>query len=88
LRSGTDISTIFSKKSKITKETEIFSTSKSKLKVAHKSPILTSRNEKLTTHQTNLSQKVDEILDKIKSKGYESLTDEDKEILYQASKDK
>jgi hypothetical protein len=31
---------------------------------------------------------VDEILDKIKSKGYESLTDEDKEILYQASKDK
>ncbi|MFZ1526854.1 MAG: rhomboid family intramembrane serine protease [Saprospiraceae bacterium] len=89
LRSGTDISTLFSKKSKMSpKRTGIFSTSKTKLKVAHKSPSLTSRNEKLTTHQTNLSQKVDEILDKIKSKGYESLTDEDKEILYQASKDK
>jgi repressor of nif and glnA expression len=54
--------------------------------VAHKAPSLTNRNEK-QVKQNNMSQRVDEILDKIKSKGYDSLTEEEKEILYQASKD-
>jgi hypothetical protein len=30
--------------------------------------------------------RVDEILDKIKQTGYDSLTDEEKDVLYQASK--
>lgn len=54
------------------------------LKVAHKSERLVRQNTK--TENKSLSIRVDEILDKIKQKGYDSLTDEEKEVLYQASK--
>jgi len=87
LRSGTDLSAPFDRSSSIlSKKPKLFSSSKSKLKVAHKAPSLINRKEK-QTKDYNLSQRVDEILDKIKSKGYDSLTEEEKEILYQASKD-
>lgn len=56
----------------------------SHLKVAHKSERLTKQRE--TSINKPLSMRVDEILDKIKQKGYDSLTDEEKEVLYQASK--
>ncbi|MCE2789009.1 MAG: rhomboid family intramembrane serine protease [Saprospiraceae bacterium] len=51
------------------------------LKVAHKSSALTQK-----TNNENSSSVIDQILDKIKLRGYESLTAEEKEILYQASK--
>lgn len=56
----------------------------SHLKVAHKSDKL--RNKSQPPQSKPLSTLVDEILDKIKQKGYDSLTDEEKEVLYQASK--
>jgi len=56
----------------------------SHLKVAHKSERLVRQNTK--TENKPLSTRVDEILDKIKQKGYDSLTAEEKEVLYQASK--
>ncbi len=51
------------------------------LKVAHKSSVL---NQKISSQ--NSSSVIDHILDKIKLRGYDSLTAEEKEILYQASK--
>ncbi len=53
----------------------------SKLKVAHKSSVLRKSNPSPSP------SRVDDILDKIKLKGYDSLTDEEKEILYKASKE-
>jgi len=87
LRKGTDISAPFNnmgdrlmngnKKQKHTKTV---------LKVAHRSPELTQKQAKNTSTKSDISVRVDEILDKIKQKGYDSLTDEEKEVLYQASK--
>lgn len=54
------------------------------LKVAHKSDGWPSRYQ--NKQSKPLSIMVDDILDKIKQKGYDSLTDEEKEVLYQASK--
>jgi len=45
------------------------------------------RKDKFKRDVVTLSDKVDMILDKIKQTGYDSLSDEEKEILYQASKD-
>ena len=59
---------------------------KTVLKVAHRSPELTQKQAKNTSTKSDISVRVDEILDKIKQKGYDSLTDEEKEVLYQASK--
>ena len=47
---------------------------------------LTQKQAKNTSTKSDISVRVDEILDKIKQKGYDSLTDEEKEVLYQASK--
>jgi hypothetical protein len=47
------------------------------------------RNEALNayTSKQNNQKRIDEILDKINQKGYDSLTKEEKEILMKASKD-
>jgi len=59
---------------------------KSPLKVKFKSDKIKNMSEHRSDHETSMQQKVDEILDKIKRKGYASLTDIEKETLYQASK--
>lgn len=55
---------------------------KSKLKVTFKSEKIKSK----TNNDQDLQVEVDKILEKIKAKGYGSLSDEEKETLYQASK--
>ncbi|MBL0023796.1 MAG: rhomboid family intramembrane serine protease [Saprospiraceae bacterium] len=86
LRSGIDISKIFSAdKSKFIKSNRSPLYTKSKLKIAHKAETILKKIHPDTENKP-ISLKVDEILDKIKSSGYDSLTAEEKEILYQASK--
>ena len=87
LRSGTDLSVYFNN------FIEILSFKRKKqpvkrgnLKVAHRSELIEKKSSHARTRPNNISSRVDEILDKIKQKGYGSLTDEEKEILYQASK--
>ena len=60
---------------------------KTSLKVTH----VASKKRVIKKHRTSatsidLQKQVDVILDKIKVKGYDSLTDEEKEILFTASK--
>jgi len=58
---------------------------RSNLKVAHKA----SENQRQNIQNKNnynVPTRVDEILDKIKQTGYDSLTNEEKDVLYQASK--
>lgn len=60
---------------------------RSPLKVTHvgRSRSAAKKSAPITT-ATDLQKQVDVILDKIKVKGYDSLTDEEKEILFKASK--
>lgn len=88
LRSGTDLSAIFKREKKLLpKRSDNFNRTKSKLKVAHKASSVATTKERTSARNSDLSQRVDEILDKIKQNGYNSLTDEEKDILYQASKE-
>ncbi|MBK9255328.1 MAG: rhomboid family intramembrane serine protease [Saprospiraceae bacterium] len=58
------------------------------LRVEHKADNTQRRPEmKQQKSRSGLQQKVDQILEKIKNSGYDSLTDEEKEILFQASKE-
>ncbi len=78
LRNGTDLSAIFYKKDTSSRRKN------PNLRIAHK-----SENNRKTQSQTKTSDsisEVDRILEKIKRQGYESLTDEEKEVLYKASK--
>ena len=60
---------------------------KSPLKVKFKSDkIKTMSDHRSSSSSDSLQQEVDKILEKIKREGYESLTDAEKETLYQASK--
>lgn len=77
LRKGTDITSIF-------KLFKLKRTRSTKLKISHKAAIL--QEKKNIPEKKNIVLRVDEILDKINQKGYDSLTDEEKEILYRASK--
>lgn len=58
---------------------------KAKMKVAHRSKLVkpTKKKEKIDTSN---QERLDQILDKIKQKGFDNLSDEEKEFLYQASK--
>ena len=58
---------------------------KSNLKVTYRSPEI-NRMDKIPGRSKSMQSVVDEILEKIKHSGYESLTDTEKEVLYQASK--
>jgi len=60
---------------------------RSKLKVVHKGKVATSTYS--YRHQSDLpnQEEIDEILDKISVEGYESLTAQEKEVLFKASKD-
>lgn len=59
--------------------------SKAKMEVVHSQRKSTNKRKK-SDSSIDLQKKVDEILDKINASGYESLSAEDKEILFQASK--
>jgi len=59
---------------------------KSPLSVKYKSEKIKTMSERRQDADDNLQSKVDAVLDKIKKKGYNSLTDAEKEILYKASK--
>ncbi len=87
LRSGTDLSKYFNDIPGIfrSKNSKIKAPGR-KLKIAHKSELLSSKSSSVKTNPKNLSSRVDEILDKIKLHGYDCLSEEEKEILYQASK--
>ena len=57
-------------------------TSRSSFKVVHKSEPKQEKNQR----SANTQDELDRILDKINQKGYDNLTQEEKEFLYQASK--
>jgi len=91
LREGTDLTAPFYKKGspygrppKKERTVKVEKTSRSKFKVV--------RNEAKTNNKGTLSQKpdqqkeLDRILDKINASGYNSLSDEEKDFLYRASK--
>ena len=59
---------------------------RSPLTVKYKSDKLKSMKDHRSDTDASMQAKVDAILDKIKKKGYDSLTDVEKETLYQASK--
>lgn len=59
---------------------------KSTLKVSHRAPSLIQKKQAQNKKTANINHQVDDILDKIKQHGYNSLSDEEKEILFQASK--
>ncbi|MGK0317663.1 MAG: membrane associated rhomboid family serine protease [Saprospiraceae bacterium] len=59
---------------------------KSPLKVKFKSDKIKNMAERRADTNNNNQVQVDQILDKIKQKGYESLSDAEKDILYKASK--
>ena len=59
---------------------------RSPLKVKFKSDKIKTMSDYRSDSEINMQQKVDAILDKIKKHGYDSLTDVEKETLYQASK--
>ncbi len=61
-------------------------TSRSPLKVEYKASVGQNRASGQSKTDLSFQEKLDTILDKIKSDGYESLTDEEKEFLFQASK--
>ncbi len=60
---------------------------KSPLKVKYKSVKIKRMSDYKSGNSGSMQQEVDRILDKIKRKGYDSLTDAEKETLYQASKE-
>lgn len=87
LRNGTDLSLYFNRFiDLITFNKKPSPKRKTTLKIAHKSEVLQQNSTKSQPTKTDISVRVDEILDKIKQKGYDSLTDEEKEVLYHASK--
>ena len=77
-KNGTDLSNIFSSFAKI------FS-SKSKMKVAYKRSV---NDEDYNACKIQLQHSIDEVLDKISKSGYESLSKEEKEILFNVSNQK
>jgi membrane associated rhomboid family serine protease len=62
------------------------SRNQSPLTVKYKSDKLKTMKDHRSDSEISMQQKVDAILDKINKKGYDSLTDIEKETLYQASK--
>ncbi|MFZ1750542.1 MAG: rhomboid family intramembrane serine protease [Saprospiraceae bacterium] len=88
LRKGTDLSVIFSREnSMFTRRRKAkMKPPNTKLKVAHKADSLTIRQKENQSKTENLTDRVDVILEKIKRNGYDSLTDEEKDVLYKASK--
>ena len=81
LRNGTDMGSLFYREKK--RETH---QRKPSLRVAHKAENLPSERMRSLSKQKDLTRQVDEILEKIKKNGYDSLSEEEKEILYKASK--
>lgn len=82
LRKGTDLTSGFDIFDRDKRQvSKIKKTPRKKLKVVH-SPT----QEKPKAKTSNQQEELDRILDKINDKGYEKLTDEEKEFLYQASK--
>lgn len=75
---GTDLSAI------ITSFSKVFS-AKGKMKVAYKR---SATDEDYNASKIQLQHKIDEILDKISKSGYESLSKEEKEILFKVSNQK
>jgi membrane associated rhomboid family serine protease len=85
LQNGTDLSSWFYKKKSVrSKSNTMFSKGTSPLKVSHKSEKLIPK--KPVQDKDHFAGRVDQILEKIKAQGYDSLTDEEKEVLYLASK--
>jgi membrane associated rhomboid family serine protease len=59
---------------------------KSKLKVAHKN-VHTNKQNKAEKNKAEIQKRIDAILDKISQSGYDSLSKEEKELLFNYSKD-
>ena len=87
LRRGVDLSVGFNKVwDKIVDLFDGKKSRKSKLKVSHKQRSAYKKVSDKKDKDEQLQKKVDEILDKINEKGYDQLTDEEKEFLFLASK--
>ena len=83
LRSGTDLTTafnVFSRENSPSKKVK--KTSRKKFKVVHSA----SKSDNTAKPVSSQQEELDRILEKITDKGYENLSDEEKEFLYQASK--
>jgi hypothetical protein len=59
---------------------------KRKTQKAHSAPFTATRGGRAPQDELSYQQRLDKILDKIKDSGYESLSVEEKEFLYNASK--
>lgn len=81
MKKGRDFSNGFNRLLQKLKE---FFKRKSKIKVVHKRSV---SDEEYNAKRKIKQQEIDEILDKISSSGYESLTKKEKEILFKASND-
>jgi hypothetical protein len=57
------------------------------MKVVHTVPKRPISDEKYNDIKVTKQQRIDQILDKINKSGYESLSKEEKDFLYKASKD-
>lgn len=89
LRNGYDVSSIFSlNKSEMTSRSTRPSRKKSPLTVLYKSERFAgdATPDHRRDEEYSFQDKLDKILEKIKEQGYENLTPEEKEFLYQASK--
>lgn len=84
LRRGTDLSSIFYLRKNSGRRQQKSITRKPQLKISHKSSDF--QQKKQAPVKANMESQVDAILEKIKAKGYDSLTDEEKETLFLASK--
>jgi len=79
-KKGSDISTVFN--SFIAKAQEYFYKPKSHLNVSHSARRKYKTDEQYNYERKVSQQRMDEILDKISKSGYESLSKEEKEILF------
>lgn len=87
LKEGTDLSVYFNNFIDFLRfRKRVKTVRKAKLKIAHKSDILINSASRQPIENSNISIKVDLILEKIKKTGYDSLSEEEKDVLYKASK--
>ena len=84
LRNGTDLSALFNYRKSGKRSLKKPAKHKSNLRISHKATTLKERTN--ASVKANIELQVDVILEKIKANGYDSLTEEEKETLYLASK--
>lgn len=86
LRSGFDLTAWF-KKPEILSKPKVRKTDRSAFKVVHKQKTITGTRSRQAPSDFNKENELDRILDKINAKGFDNLSEEEKDFLSKASKD-